>query len=87
MYRLIHFFLHLLQRQLYFRFLIILSWREYVSLLSALMQQIKIANMNANEPAMTKISPMNAGMLVGLGLVSVFLYKPVFWFQFCGIGA
>jgi hypothetical protein len=36
------------------------------------MQQIKIANMNANEPVMTKISPMNAGMLVGIE--SWFLY-------------
>jgi hypothetical protein len=26
------------------------------------MQQIKIANMNANDPAMTRSSPMNAGM-------------------------
>ena len=34
------------------------------------MQQIKIANMNANDPAMTKISPMNAGMLVGIGIES-----------------
>jgi hypothetical protein len=34
------------------------------------MQQIKIANMNANEPAMTKISPMNAGMLVLAGIES-----------------
>ena len=26
--------------------------------------------MNANDPAMTKISPMNAGMLVGIGIES-----------------
>ena len=50
--------------------------------------------MNANEPAMTKISPMNAGMLVlveieswGLVLVSVscLLYKPIFSFNFTGV--
>ena len=73
MYRLIQFFLHLLHTHLLFRLLILLNWREYVSLLSALMQQIKIANMNANEPAMTKISPMNAGMLVVMRVG--YLYK------------
>jgi len=56
--------LHVLHGHLLFRFLILLSWREYVSFSSALMQQIKIANINANEPAITISSPINAGMLV-----------------------
>jgi hypothetical protein len=56
--------LHVLHGHLLFRFLIVLSWREYVSFSSALMQQIKIANINANEPAITISSPINAGMLV-----------------------
>ena len=38
------------------------------------MQQIKIANMNANDPVMTIISPMNAGMLVGIGNKYLYLY-------------
>jgi hypothetical protein len=62
--------LHLLHTQLLFRFLILLSWREYVSFLSALMQQIKIPNMTANDPAMTISSPMNAGILVWIRIES-----------------
>jgi len=34
------------------------------------MQQIKIANMNANDPAMTRSSPMNAGILVWIRIES-----------------
>jgi hypothetical protein len=58
------------------------------------MQQIKIANMNANDPVMTIISPMNAGMLVGIGNKYLYLYLYLFvsiistgfWFQFYGTG-
>lgn len=42
------------------------------------MQQIKIANMNANEPAMTIISPMNAGMLVLVVIGNKYLYLYLF---------
>ena len=52
--------------------------REYILLLSALMQQIKIANMNANDPAMTIISPMNAGMLVLVWIGNKYLYLYLF---------
>jgi hypothetical protein len=53
------------------------------------MQQIKIANMNANDPAMTIISPMNAGMLVVntcICICFVSLILTGFWFQFYGTG-
>lgn len=52
--------------------------------------------MNANEPAMTIISPMNAGMLVLVGIGNKYLYLYLFcvcfvslistgfWFQFFG---
>ena len=31
------------------------------------MQQRRIANMNANDPAITKISPINAGIVICMG--------------------
>jgi hypothetical protein len=51
--------------------------------------------MNANEPAMTIISPINAGILVVIGSkylylflsVLCLLYQPVFGFNFLGGGA
>ena len=52
---------------LYLRFLSFLNRREYESSLSALMQQRRIANMNANDPAITKISPINAGIVICMG--------------------
>jgi F0F1-type ATP synthase assembly protein I len=53
------------------------------------MQQIKIPNMNANEPAMTKSSAINAGIMVGIGvgICVVSLISTGFWFQFYGTGA
>jgi hypothetical protein len=40
------------------------------------MQQIRIPNITANDPAMTKISPMNAGIVIctgmGMGIGSTF---------------
>ena len=50
--------------------------------------------MNANDPVMTIISPMNAGMLFGIGNKYLYLYlfcicfvsiiSTGFWFQFFG---
>jgi hypothetical protein len=50
------------------RLLSFLNRREYESSLSALIQQRRIANMNANDPAMTKISPINAGIVICTGM-------------------
>jgi hypothetical protein len=40
---------------------------------SALIQQIKIANMNANDPAMTKSSAMSAGIVSSTDVYRLYL--------------